>query len=86
MPGRDFMDFLNYLIDKFKVIVDSVLNMLPKSPIVYCTKNKTISEYLGYVNYFIPVYLWISILEAWLTAIVIYFVVQVILRWIKVIE
>ena len=60
--------------------------MLPKSPIVYLQMNDTVKKYIGYVNFFIPVYLWISVLEGWLVAICVYFVVQAILRWVKVIE
>lgn len=80
------MDFLNWLSDSFSTIIDNILNLLPKSPIVFLTSNPTITKYMSYVNWFIPIYLWISILESWLTAVVTYYIVQVILRWAKVVE
>lgn len=80
------MDFLQWISEKFSKIADAIIDALPKSPISYLAENETVSKYLGYVNYFIPVYLWISILEGWLIAVVTYYVFQVILRWIKVIE
>lgn len=80
------MDFLEWLSSSFKSIMDGIIKILPTSPIVYLTKNETISKYMSYVNWFIPVYLWISMLETWLVAIMVYYVVQVILRWVKVVE
>lgn len=80
------MDFLEWISVKFSAIVDFVLNALPKSPIVYLTSNSTVSLYLSYVNFFIPVYLWISILESWLIAIAVFYVIRVILRWLKMSE
>lgn len=77
------MDFLEWISGAFSAIVNAVFDILPKSPIVYLEKNNTISTYLGYVNYFIPVYLWISVLQAWLTSIGIYYCYKIILKWIK---
>lgn len=80
------MDFLEWLSGTFQKIANNILSILPTSPIVYLQSDSTVSLYLGYVNYFIPVYLWISILESWLVAIGIYYVVRVILRWLKMSE
>ena len=38
------------------------------------------------VNWFVPVNSFVSILETWLVAVGIYYVYQIVLRWIKVIE
>lgn len=80
------MDFLEWLSGVFQNIANNILNILPTSPIVYLASDSTVSKYLGYVNFFIPVYLWISILESWLVAIAIYYAVRVILRWLKMSE
>ena len=80
------MDFLQWLSGVFQSIANSILDILPTSPIVYLASDPTVSKYLGYVNFFIPVYLWISILEGWLVAIAIFYAVRVILRWLKVSE
>lgn len=80
------MDFLEWLSNSFKTILNNIINILPTSPIVFLTRNSTISKYISYVNWFIPVYLWISMLETWLVAVMVYYIVQVILRWIKVVE
>ncbi len=80
------MDLLEWLLSAFKDISSDIIAALPKSPIVYLTKNAVISKYISYINWFFPVYLWISMLETWLTAIILYYGYQVILRWIKAIE
>lgn len=80
------MDFLEWLSGVFQNIANNILGILPTSPIVYLSSDPTVSKYLGYVNFFIPVYLWISILESWLVAIAIFYVVRVVLRWLKMSE
>lgn len=80
------MDFLEWLSGVFQTIVNNLYNILPKSPIVYLQSDPTVSTYLGYVNYFIPVYLWISILETWLLAIAVFYLARVIMRWLKMAE
>ena len=80
------MDFLNWLSDKFSDIYNSMIDLLPKSPIVWLASNSKVQVYLAYVNWFVPIYLWISILETWIVAVAIYYVVQVILRWLKIVE
>lgn len=80
------MDFLEWLTEKFSDIWGNIINYLPKSPITWLTSNPTIDKYMGYVNWFIPVYLWVGILEAWLVAIGAYYIYQIILRWVNAIE
>ena len=80
------MDFLEWISGVFSNIVDRMLDLLPTSPIVYLQSNATVSLYLGYVNFFVPVYLWISILQSWLIAIAVFYVIRVILRWLKMAE
>ena len=40
----------------------------------------------GYINYFVPVGICIKIGEAWLAAIVVFYLWSVVARWIKLIE
>lgn len=80
------MDFLEWISGAFSDIVDRMLDLLPTSPIVYLQSNATVSLYLGYVNFFVPVYLWISILQSWLIAIAVFYAIRVIFRWLKMAE
>lgn len=80
------MDFFNYIVEEFENLGESIVESLPSSPIVWIESNEQIKTYLSYVNWFIPIYQMIPILEAWLICILLYYVVQVILRWLKVVE
>lgn len=44
-----------------------------------------IRQYLGYVNWFVPISILIDIMALWLAAIGVFYAVQAILRWIKLI-
>lgn len=80
------MDLFTWISDNFQTIGDKIVSFLPSSPIVYLQTIPEVEKYLGMVNWFIPIYSMISLTEVWLIAIVIYYIVQIVLRWIKVIE
>ena len=80
------MEWFSGLIDSFQGFIDSLIDALPKSPIVYLSSSPEIEKFMGYVNFFIPIYTMIGLVEAWLTALVTYYVVSVILRWLKVVD
>lgn len=77
------MDWFNGVKEFFADFANSIIDVLPKSPIVYLTINTRVREVMGYVNFFIPIYSMISIVEGWLVAIGVYYVASVILRWLK---
>lgn len=80
------MDFFNFIGEQFADLGQTIVDALPGSPIVWLQANSQIQQYLKWVNWFIPIYQMIPILEVWLVAILCYYVVQVILRWAKVVE
>lgn len=80
------MDFFNWVSESFSEIGQKIIDFLPTSPIVYLETIPEVKKYLGYINWFIPVYSMISLTEAWLFAIAVYYIVQIALRWIKVVE
>lgn len=80
------MEFLEKLGETVSGIGNHIINILPKSPITYLESIPEVEKYLGMVNWFIPIYTMIGLTEAWLTAVAIYYVVQAVLRWAKIIE
>lgn len=80
------MDFFNWVSQSFSEIGEKIIDFLPSSPIVYLESIPEVKKYLGMVNWFIPIYSMISLTESWLIVVLLYYVVQVILRWINVIE
>lgn len=82
-----FINLINALIRGLGFVLTTVLALLPDSPFQkYIINNTLISKYVGYINYFVPVASILVVLEAWCLAVSVYYLVQIVLRWIKVIE
>lgn len=69
--------------------INAILSLLPDSPFVMLDNldpTGQVAEWLGMVNWFVPIYSFVGILEGWLACIAIYYVYQIVLRWLKAIE
>jgi hypothetical protein len=66
-------------------VLSALLSILPSSPI-QALDNSAISQYLGYVNWFIPVSDMVAELGLFCTAVLVYYAVGIVMRWGKVIE
>lgn len=70
--------------------LSAVLGLLPDCPFSASLKvlaaNAQIKQMLGMVNWFIPIYTFVPILEGWLVCVALYYVYQVALRWLNAIE
>ena len=80
-----FIILINYIIKGLGAILNTIFSILPDSPFKMIS-NSVIAEYLPTLNFFIPVAEIISISQFWLSVIGIYYVYQIVLRWIKAIE
>lgn len=65
-----------------------IIELFPASPfgVLDELSGSIAYEWLQSLNWFIPVGTFVSIFEAWLSGIAIYYVYQIVLRWVKVIE
>lgn len=75
---------INQLIKALGKIAEMMINILPESPFLI-VENIEI-PYIKYLNWIIPFEEMLVILTYWVGAIAIYYIVQVILRWVKVIR
>lgn len=66
--------------------LEAVLSILPRSPFTRYINALTNLPYLEYLNWFIPIPTFIVIGEAWLTAVAVFYLYSIVLRWIKAIE
>lgn len=66
----------------------SVIELFPASPFTILDElsNSEVYEWLRMVNWFVPIGTFVGIFEAWLSGVAIYYIYQIVLRWIKVIE
>ena len=62
--------FMKEILDKF---LSFLLSILPTSPFAPVIDSLEKMPYLGYINYFVPVGICIKIGEAWLAAIVVFY-------------
>lgn len=75
--------FMKEILDKFLALLLSILPTSPFAPVIDSLEQM---PYLNYINYFVPVGTCIKIGEAWLAAIVLFYLWSVVARWIKLIE
>lgn len=83
--GNFFIELINSLIKGLGLVLTTLFSILPKSPFKIID-NTIIAEYLGSFNYFFPIVEMVNILQVWTVAVGGYYLVQIVLRWIKAIE
>ena len=78
---------MDALYEVFNVIVDVLKpDILPTCPFSKFIDNIDLSAYIGYMNYFIPINIFLDILSAWVASIASYYAIMIALRWAKIIE
>lgn len=65
---------------------DVITNILPRSPFRGFIDSIGQLPFLGWLNWFIPVQDLITIFAAWLGAVAVFYLYQIVLRWVKVIQ
>lgn len=73
----------------FKSIMDVIISVLPTSPfkgVIKGMESEEVQQILSYLNWFVPIKDIVAILTGWLTAIGLYYIYVIVLRWIKAIK
>ena len=83
-----FKQILDFLLGLFSSIVNPIIDILPDSPFTFIAlpSDPDYANWISIVNWFFPVGVYLSMLEIWCSAIVVWYVYQAILRWAKVVE
>ena len=76
------MSFMNNLI---QTIGKGLMSVLPTSPFRQFINSWIPPAYLGWLNWFFPVQRILSILGLWLTAIGLFYLYSILMRWVKMI-
>lgn len=79
-------DFFASLVNDVQGWSSGILELLPKSPFKSFINSMNNIPYMDYINYFLPIDICLPILVAWGTAIGIFYLYSILLRWIKAIE
>lgn len=77
---------MSALLNGLKAVLIAVLELLPDSPFRGFIDSIAGIPYIGYLNYFIPVSDFLSLLAAWGAAVGLFYMVSVILRFVKAID
>lgn len=73
------------IIDTVGAALQQLINFLPTSPFTMID-NLGFGVLLGQINYFVPIYSFIAIGQAWLVAIAVFYIYSIFARWLKAIE
>jgi len=77
----------NWLINKLNLILSAILSFLPDSPFEnIVSPPQEVVHLIGYINYFLPISQIVGVLMVWISAVTVFYVYQLILRWAKAIE
>lgn len=79
---ESLMEWVLNLINNFGRVV---VQLLPTSPFRDFIDSWQAPDYLGWLNWFVPVSQIITILVAWLGAIALFYLYSIIMRWVKMI-
>ena len=77
---------MSVVLKVFNSLLSMALAFLPDSPFRGFVDSIADIPYLGYLNYFIPVGDFISLLSVWTAAISLYYVVSAVIRTINAID
>jgi hypothetical protein len=70
-------------------ILDTILSVLPRSPfkdVVYQLGDPVVQQGLRYLNWFFPISEFLIVLGLWLSAISLYYIYIMVMRWIRLIN
>ena len=77
------MDTLNGLLSNFGAFLQSIL---PVSPFADFFDQWVAPQYLSWLNWFFPVSECITVLGVWISAVTVYMLYSVLMRWVRVID
>lgn len=79
------LDLLKALVDWVVNGIKSIIDLLPDTP--FClTLPSFIADYMGNVNYFVPVGMMVNTLIAWTACIAVFYACMIFMRWLKAID
>jgi hypothetical protein len=77
---------MDLILDAVNSALGEILSFLPDSPFQYFLSQMEKMEFLKTLNWLVPISSFISIGMTWLSAVSVYYIYQIILRWARAIE
>lgn len=80
-----FTNFFQWIINSVGFALSSLVKLFPSSPFQFAISSE-FADLIATINWFIPIYEFIVIGEAWLVAVGFYYLYSVFARWLKAID
>ena len=77
--------FCQMLLDAIVAVLNGLCSLFPASPFKLVA-DSAFADLIAKINCILPVYEFVSIGEAWLVAVGVYYAISVVARWVKAIE
>lgn len=77
--------FVQLLLNAVVTVLNAICILFPDSPFQW-VQGTGFGNLIAKINYFLPVYEFLAMAEAWLVAVALYYAIAVIARWVKAIE
>ena len=86
--GNAFSGIVDGINDVASKVFEAIIVLLPTSPFVNIKQYLPAGfrEFLGYLNYYIPISTLLSITSLWLTCVITYYIYQLVLRTVKAVQ
>lgn len=79
-----FSDIINSLIGSIGAILSAIISLLPSSPFTF--NFTAVSPYMKIITWIIPVTSILSLLAIYLPAVIVYYGLRVLMRYIRMVE
>lgn len=77
--------FFQKIINIVSAALGALVGLLPNSPFTFVA-NSQFADLVAKINFFIPIYEFMAILQAWLVAVGVYYLYSIFARWVKAIQ
>jgi len=78
--------FMQTIIDGLVALLKTVIGLLPSSPFASVYNLTIDNELLQFLAWIVPYPQIIAVLQAWLATITVFYLYQIVMRWVKVIS
>lgn len=88
MNGNFFSGIVDGINDVANKVFEAILVLLPTSPFSNLKQYlpSGFRNFLGYLNYYVPISTLLAIASAWLTCITVYYTYQLVLRSVQAVQ
>lgn len=81
-----FISLINTIVSVIGTLIQFTINLLPNSPFASLMVSNISSEYLSHLAWVVPIESILTVFSSSLVAVTIFYIYQVLLRWIKAID